>query len=74
MSQITQIYGTQIPLKKCIRGPSINNVTQSWGKGDLPKGDFSPQTYLVKWVTRGGRVKKNQKMGDIIYGQSLGKY
>ena len=49
-------------------GPSINDVTHLWGRGDLPKGEVTPQAYLVKWVTRGERGQKSQKMSDVIYG------
>ena len=33
------------------------------GEGDLPKGEVTPQAYLVKWVTRGerGRGQTSQK-------------
>jgi len=42
------------------------------GEGDLPKGDVTPQAFLVKWVTRVRRgSQKSQKMGDIIYGWPL---
>ena len=36
-----------------------------WGEGDLPKGDNSPWSYLVKWVTRGREGSKiSKKLGD----------
>ena len=46
-------------------GPSMIEVTNLGGKGDLPKCEVTPYAYLVKWVTR-GRGQKSQKRGDII--------
>ena len=46
------LYSIQID--NCIKGQSINDVTHLGGRGDLPKGDITPFSYLVKWVT-GGR-------------------
>ena len=42
-----------IGIDNCIKGPSINDVTHLGGRGDLPKDDVTPFSYLVKWVTRG---------------------
>ena len=33
------------------------------GRGDLPKGDITPEVYLVKWMTRGREGSKISKYG-----------
>ena len=48
-------------------GPPINDVTHLWGRGDLPKGEVTPQAYLVKIVTRGEREGSNISKISIIY-------
>ena len=35
----------------------------------MPKGDITPQAYLVKWVMRGSEGSKISKMADTIYEQ-----
>ena len=45
------------------KGPSINDVTHLWGRGDLPKGDVTPKASLVKWVTKGREGSKISKNG-----------
>ena len=50
---------------------SINDVTRLGGRGDLPKGDITPEVYLVKWMTRGEMDQKSQNMGDINNGWPL---
>ena len=48
-----------IGIDNCIKGPSKNDVTHLGGRGDLPKDDVTPFSYLVKWVTGGGKGKKS---------------
>ena len=52
-------------------GPSINDITHLGGRGICQKVKLFHKPIYVKWVTRGGRGQKSQKMGDIIYGRSL---
>ena len=79
---VCSLHQTQIwlvPLCVSYRAFLINHIActlraiHGWrhplrGEGDLPKGDITSISLLVKWVTRG---QKSQKMGDIIYGWPL---
>ena len=38
-------------------GPSINDITHLGWRGDLPKGDVTPEVYLVMSDKGKGRVK-----------------
>ena len=40
----------------------MTSPTNGGGRG-LPKGDISPEAYLVKWVTRGNEGSKISKDG-----------
>ena len=50
-------------------------MSPTQGEGDLPKGDITLATSpFSKMGGKGeGGVKNLKKMGDVIYGQSLGK-
>ena len=52
-------------------GPSMIEVTNLGGRGDVPKCEVTPYAYLVKWVTRVGEGSKISQKGDIIYAWPL---
>ena len=45
------------------RGRPLMTSPTNRGSGDLPKGDVTPQPYLVQWVTRGREGSKISKNG-----------